>query len=174
LVRNLNAGTVADVWRYADAAVVGSGIVAEIERGAQARLFRGESIRGDAESIKPAECDMGIGICHPVLAVVAGFLISVYSCSHLWEGDLMAAAFLKKSARRSCGAFALPLVDGPSSVSQPLFPVGCFQSNLGFFPPRDVVELHGRQLIIGDSGEAYLRFRAMQGKPFRESLATGF
>jgi len=104
---------------------------------------------------------MGIGIVILFWAVVAGFLISVYFVLALVGRRFAAAAFLKKVLVALVGAVAIPLVAWAIiSFAAGFFPSVVFKSNLGFFPPRDVVELHGRQLIIGDSGEAYLRFRA--------------
>jgi tryptophan synthase alpha chain len=49
-----NAEQVSEVWRYADAAVVGSAIVAEIERNA-GRPDLVQSIEGFVRSLRPSE-----------------------------------------------------------------------------------------------------------------------
>jgi len=45
-------------------------------------------------------------------------------------------------------------------VAQGFLPRRVFESAFGFAPPPDVLELEGRRFVFGDSGSAYLRFRA--------------
>lgn len=57
------------------------------------------------------------------------------------------------------------------NIVRDLFPAQVFESVFGFPPTSDVKELEGRRFIFGDSGDAFLRFRA--DKQTIERIVTG-
>lgn len=104
---------------------------------------------------------MGIGLVILFWIVVAGFLLAVYLALSAFAKTRPRAALLRKVFVAFAAALAIPLgLLALLNFSAGFFPSHVFRSSFGFFPPADVTELKGSQSSFGDSGSAYLCFRA--------------
>ena len=106
---------------------------------------------------------MGIGFVIIFWAAVGSIILASYLLlSHLGKKSSR-ALLLRKVLVAVVAAIVVPIALLVSiNFAQGSFPSHVFESSFGFAPTSDVVELKGEKSTFGDSGSAYLRFRANQ------------
>ncbi len=61
---------------------------------------------------------------------------------------------------------------GPADLTSPKALATAYKTEFGTYPPADVADIQARQVVVGDSGGAWLRFRA--SKTTIDGLLTKF
>ncbi|HZG50589.1 MAG TPA: hypothetical protein VEZ40_00515 [Pyrinomonadaceae bacterium] len=115
---------------------------------------------------------MGIGLIILFWVAVAALLLAAYlglaRASRRWPR----ARSLKKVFVAVVAALVVPVIIlAALDFAGNFFPGRVFKASFGFSPPPGVAELEGRKVVLGDGGEAYLRFKA--DKPTVERLIGG-
>lgn len=104
---------------------------------------------------------MGIGFVIFIWAIIGLLALAFYLLLVLLARWSPAAATLKRVMPITVAAVAIPIVLVIMvNYGLDLLPSHVFKSSFGFAAPADVKELQGRRFILGDGGDAYLRFRA--------------
>ncbi len=104
---------------------------------------------------------MGIGFVILIWLIVGGVLLAVYRGLSGLARRSPRAALLKRVLVALVAAVAIPVSALMAfNFAQGYFPASVFEASFGFRPPPDVKVLEGRRSVFGDSGAAYLRFRA--------------
>ena len=104
---------------------------------------------------------MGIGFVILLWSIVGVLLLAVYLILSVLRRGFAIAGHMRRVMVAAVAAIAIPF--GLLVVINfvlGFFPSHVFKTSFGFWPSHDVVELKGKELLIGDSGEAYLYFRA--------------
>ncbi len=104
---------------------------------------------------------MGIGFVIIFWVIVGSIIMASYVLlSHLGKKSSR-ALLLRKVLVASVAAVGIPISLLVSiNFAQGFFPSHVFESSFGFASTPDVVELKGEKSTFGDSGSAYLHFRA--------------
>lgn len=104
---------------------------------------------------------MGIGLVIAFWAMIGSIILASYLLLSRLGKRSPHALLLKKVLGASVAAFGIVIVlMVVINVAQGFLPRRVFESSFGFDPPSDVVEVKGKRFVFGDSGSAYLRFRA--------------
>jgi hypothetical protein len=104
---------------------------------------------------------MGIGFVIIFWALVGSIILASYLLLSHFGRQSSRALLLRKVLVATVAAVGIPIALLVSiNFAQGFFPSHVFESSFGFVPTSDVVELKGEESTFGDSGSAYLRFRA--------------